>query len=630
MCGILGFFSEHPASGLVERLHAAIHALRHRGPDDQGMETFTVARGQLVLGHTRLSIIDLSTGGQQPMQSLDGRYTIVYNGEIYNYRELRRELEGLGYKFRSDSDTEVLLAAWANWGVESLRRLMGMFAFGVFDRVSQTLTLVRDAFGIKPLFYWSDMEKLAFASEIPALLKLLPGKLRLNVHRAYQYLVFGRYDNDADTFFNNVFHLKPGHWLQVQLDPFAIGDPKRWWCPSIQEREDLSFEDAAMQLREMFLNNVRMHLRSDVSLGAALSGGIDSSAVVCAMRHLEPDMPIHTFSYVARETSYDEEPWIDTIVRHVGAKAHKVQVTSDDLHDDLTELIQAQGEPFSTTSIYAQFRVMKAAKSQGVTVTLDGQGADELLAGYLGYPEKRLQSLLDDGRFLDALRFSRHWSHRTGISSLIPWKSATIQSLPQNFLSGIRSVLRRYKIPNWLNVKVLEEHGVQQAFYVPAKAVSLKGRRLAEQLANELILGRLPRLLRYADRNSMHFSVESRVPFLTIEAAEFLLSLPEHYLVSNRGESKSIFRRAMQGLVPQAVLNRKDKIGFNTPQQDLMRKLGPFFQEIIHSLGSLSFFNHAALEQEYDQKFFSTPDSRPIHWRTISFLYWRLLYDVSE
>jgi len=191
MCGLLGIFDNHPLPDQDQGLHSALIALHHRGPDDRGLETFTVANGRLVLGHTRLSIIDLSSGGHQPMRSPDGRYTIVFNGEIYNYRELRQDLKGLGHKFHTDSDTEVLLAAWAQWGVAGLQRLTGMFAFAVFDRVAQTLTLVRDAFGIKPLFYALTAKGLLFASEMSALLALCGGTPQLNQQRAYDYLIYG-------------------------------------------------------------------------------------------------------------------------------------------------------------------------------------------------------------------------------------------------------------------------------------------------------------------------------------------------------------------------------------------------------------------------------------------------------
>jgi asparagine synthase (glutamine-hydrolysing) len=418
MCGILGTFTHHPLPDQDQRLQSALAALHHRGPDDRGLESFDAVGGRLSLGHARLSIIDLSPGGHQPMHSPTGRYTIVFNGEIYNYRELRQELRALGHAFHTDSDTEVLLATWAQWGTQGLRRLTGMFAFAVYDREARTLTLVRDAFGIKPLFYRIDGGALCFSSEVPSLLELLPAKPELNLQRAYNYLVWGQYDNGSDTFYQGIHHLSPGHWLRIDLQQLAVYRPTdqsvRWWWPSIEERTDLSFEDAAAQLREMFLNSVRLHLRSDVPVGAALSGGVDSSAVVCAMRYLEPDMPIHTFSFVARGSSVDEEAWVDIVNTQVGAIAHKIVVSPEELALDLDDMIRAQGEPFGGTSIYAQYRVFKAAREAGIVVTLDGQGADELLAGYNGYPHGYLRSLLDERRYLEIPAFLSAWANWPG------------------------------------------------------------------------------------------------------------------------------------------------------------------------------------------------------------------------
>jgi asparagine synthase (glutamine-hydrolysing) len=276
------------------------------------------------------------------MYSADTRYVVVFNGEIYNYRELRQELKSFGHDFRTDSDTEVLLAAWAQWGIEALSRFKGMFAFALLDQQTSTLTLARDAFGIKPFFYYQHGTEFAFASEISALLDLLGSPRPLNLQRAYDYLVYGTYDNGTDTFYEGVYHLAPGHWFQLNLQTGATSQPVRWWWPSIAERRDINFRDAVAQVREMFLDNVRLHLRSDVPLGAALSGGIDSSAVVCAMRYLEPDMPIHTFSYVARGSSLDEERWADLINQHVGAIAHKVMPDNGQRQISLARLRELQ------------------------------------------------------------------------------------------------------------------------------------------------------------------------------------------------------------------------------------------------------------------------------------------------
>jgi len=577
MCGIFGHLAADPAVdklSLSARLLLAQKALHHRGPDDRGLESFTIPRGkdrppfELALGHTRLSIIDLSPGGHQPMHSSDDRFTIVFNGEIYNYRELRQELKGLGHLFQTHSDTEVLLAVWARWGVDGLRRLTGMFAAAMYDRREQSLTLVRDAFGIKPLFYVKENENFLFASEIPALLALTIGKAQLNWQRAYDYLVYGSYDADSETFFKGVHNLLPGHLLKVDLTNGWVFPLERWWNPAITERRDLTFSQAAEAVRETFLQNVSLHLRSDVPLGAALSGGIDSSAVVCAMRHVAPDTAINTFSYIAAGSELNEEPWVDLINRHVGARAHKVVVSPQELARDLDDMIRTQGEPVGSTSIYAQYRIYQLAREHGVTVTLDGQGADEMLAGYIGYPGQRLRSLLDQGRACEAWRFLNEWRKWPGRD----WLDGLKYFVAEMTGGSLHETLRRFggkkSVPTWIDARELDERGVAKRLPRVRPEVDEAGRRVMAELALSLTTRGLPSLLRHGDRNSMRFSVESRVPFLTMDMTSLLLSLPEAYLISPRGETKHVFRAAMRGIVPDQILDRRDKIGFATPEHE--------------------------------------------------------------
>lgn len=632
MCGFFGHYSAHPVSDealFQKRMASALEALHHRGPDDRGLETFSVLRsayaltGTLSLGHTRLSIIDLSPGGHQPMHFDHGRYTIVFNGEIYNYRELRSELSFSGYVFHTDSDTEVLAAAWAHWGVNGLRRLTGMFAFAVYDRQDESLTLVRDAFGIKPLFYSLDETSLSFSSEVPALLKLLPSRPELDLQQAYDYLVYARYDNQARTFLKGVKHLLPGHCLMVDLKTMHVSDPECWWSPSIEERTDISFEDAAAQLREMFLSSVRLHLRSDVPLGALLSGGVDSSAVVCAMRHLEPDMPIHTFTYVARGADVDEERWADIVNEHVGAIAHKVVVKPKELGEDLDGMIRAQGEPFDGSTIYAQYRVFQLASEAGITVTLDGQGADELLAGYNGYPSYAVHSLLDRHRYLEVFRFLKRWAQWPGRGYLSAFVMLVQVLVPDALLGLAYRVMGRTPTPSWLNIGYLSKQGVR---LLPPKRLKApqdtRGRRLAGVLRQSMKGSGLASLLRNGDRNSMRWSVESRVPFLTTEMAEFLLRLPESYLLGPDGETKRIFRAAMRGIVPDEILDRRDKIGFQTPEQEWLVDQQEEIDQWLSAADGLPFINAAESRREVERILKGETAFRTQAWALINFCRW--------
>jgi asparagine synthase (glutamine-hydrolysing) len=622
MCGIAGQWGLSSES-IHQALPRALKKLQHRGPDDSGHELFVVNNSVIGLGHTRLSIIDLSSAGHQPMHGADGRYAIVFNGEIYNYRELREELKLFGHQFRSDSDTEVLLAAWAQWNTDCLSRLVGMFAFVVLDKHAKTMTCARDAFGIKPFFYKLNKADFSFASELPALLELLPNKPQLNWQRAYDYLVHGDYDSNEQTFFEDVHHLAAGHYLTIDLSSVAFNKPTAWWIPEIKESPDWSYERATEAVREQFLKNIRMHLRADVPLGAALSGGIDSSAVVCAMRYVEPNLPIHTFSYIASGTDVNEEQWVDRVNAHVGAITHKVSLGPKDLAHDLDDMIRVQGEPFGSTSIYAQYRVFQLAKESGVTVTLDGQGADEMLAGYSGYPGQRLRSLIEVGDWSGAWEFFNHWSVWPGRNWLEALKRLLAENSAEFLYSGFRFLNGDRLVPSWINEDSLRRNGVK--CHYPKKTFNHgngKGRRVIEKLSCSLTKDGVISLLRHGDRNSMRFSVESRVPFLTIDMVNLLLSMPENYLISNQGETKHVFRAAMRGIVPDDVLDRKDKIGFATPEKDWLMSMAPTVRCWLKDDISLSFLNQTKVLEEFDQ---IVAGQKPFSWhvwRWVNFCRW--------
>lgn len=621
MCGIAGGWWKDRAQA-DSRLGRALEKIRYRGPDDSGYELYPAADSVVALGHTRLSILDLSPAGHQPMLSADKRFSIVFNGEIYNYRELRGELQDLGHGFASDSDTEVLLAAWAQWGRCCLERLAGMFAFVVLDRQTNTLTCVRDAFGIKPFFYAAEGDEFYFASEMPALKELLPRKPALDWQRAYNYLVHGDYDSGPRSFFEGVNHLLPGHLLTVYLQAQRVGEPERWWMPSIVERTDLPFGCATEMVREQFLQNIRLHLRSDVALGAALSGGIDSSAVVCAMRHVEPDLPIHTFSYIAAGSEMSEEAWVDRINTHVGAVPHKISVGSDELVRDLDSMILAQGEPFGSTSIYAQYRVFQLARESGVTVTLDGQGADEMLAGYNGYPGQRLRSLVEKGRLAEAASFLNEWAKWPGRSRISGVKNLAGQMVEGRLYELLRSLSGIGSMPRWLNEAPLVEHGVIGRFPRQRSSFDESGRRVMAELGLSLTRRGLPALLRHGDRNSMRFSVESRVPFLTLDMVNLLLSLPEHYLISEKGETKHVFRAAMRGIVPDDVLDRRDKIGFATPEHAWLLSMADTVRGWLREDLQLPFFNQAEVLREFELIIAGKKPFSWQVWRWINFSRW--------
>lgn len=624
MCGIVGYWSGHNAINRMPLLETALANLKRRGPDDRGTLRWQGAWGEVGLGHARLSIIDLSGAGHQPMHSLNGRYSIVFNGEIYNYRELREDLVAAGHSFISQSDTEVLLVAWAAWGEACLPKLTGMFAFAVLDREKATLTCARDAFGIKPFFYAKTMNGFFFASELPSVVILRGEGAVLNLQRTYDYLAHGDYDSSDQTFIDGVKQLETGKMFVLNLKNGSLGEPRSWWSPQILPVADISFKDAASELRRLFLESVSQHLRSDVPLGAALSGGVDSSAVVCAVRHLEPDIPIHTFSFIAKGAALSEESWVDIINGKVRATPHKVFVDANELASDLDDLILAQGEPFGSTSIYAQFRVFKAAREAGIKVTLDGQGADEVLAGYNGYPGQRVHSMLDKGEILGAATFLRRWAEWPGRPLKHGYKLVVSEYVEGEAYQRLRQFAGSDMRPNWLNLGQLAEQGVQFKF-PRVRPERMPGRRLMAELTISATRRGLPALLRHADRNSMRFSVESRVPFLTTRLVDFIFTLPEKYLISPHGETKHVFREAMRGIVPDVVLDRRDKIGFSTPEQEWLTLLGEQARGWLSDDSGLDFLNVPHVLESYDQMLAGKSPFSWQAWRWINFFRWHTL-----
>ena len=622
MCGIAGGFWRYAGDGLEARGVTALDRMTHRGPDDSGLELYRSTHGTVLLGQRRLSIIDLSSGGHQPAHTADGALSMVYNGELYNYRELRDELRACGRIFTTESDTEVLLAAWAQWGRACLPRLEGMFAFVVYDHRRQTLTCVRDAFGIKPLFIQADGDEFLFASEQPALAALRSKAARPDLQRAYDYLVHGDYDSGERSFIDGVHHLLPGALIEIDLGSGKISEPSIWWRAPVEQTERLSFSQAVEAAREQFLANIRLHLRSDVPVGAALSGGVDSSAVVCAMRHVEPKLDLHTFSYIAEGDALSEEKWVDFVNEKVGATAHKIRAGAADLARDVDALVRAQGEPFGSTSIYAQYLVFQRAKEAGITVTLDGQGADELLAGYDGYPGYRMLSLFEKGQPLAAHRFARASANWPGRSYRRNWMEFGRIVMPDGIYARSRKALGRDFRPDWLDIDMFQRAGVDFRERRAPLARANRGRRVVEQLGHSLQVRGIPHLLRHGDRNAMAFSIESRVPFLTIPMAELLLRLPENYLVSAQGESKRVFRAAMRDIVPDAILDRKDKIGFATPEQNWFRALAPDFRQVLAHADTIPMLKKGNLLRRFDDVIEGRSAFSWQAWRWINYIKW--------
>jgi asparagine synthase (glutamine-hydrolysing) len=416
----------------------------------------------------------------------------------------------------------------------------------------------------------------------------------------------------------------PGaHYLEFALDRPAEARPVRYWQPDLGARAELSFDEAARRLRDLFLDSVRLHLRSDVPVGAALSGGIDSSSIVAAMREVQGDsLQIHTFSHVADDPALSEESWADLAGRAAAVTVHKVRPEPRELADDLERLIRVQEEPFASTSIYAQHRVFRLAREAGIKVMLDGQGGDELLGGYRYCLGARLASLVRQGRWIEAARFLRRAQRLPGAGLRVPLY-AGLFLFPRRFqplTGGLRP-------PRWLNVRWFAERGVPLGI-APERAYRKGG--LREQLVHSVMVAGLPELLRYEDRNSMAFSIESRVPFLTPALANFVLALPEEYLIGRDGTTKAVLRHAMRGLVPDPILDRRDKVGFATAEQNWLAALRPWVEQVLGSgAAEVPLLNPKAMAEEWAAAHGGRERFDFRVWRWINFVLWARQFEVT-
>jgi asparagine synthase (glutamine-hydrolysing) len=609
MCGIAGILSPDPAMVTIHRLKNMTDALAHRGPDGEGhwIDQAGVRSDSagmvgpeppcaVGLGHRRLSVIDLSPAAAQPMSCLD-RYSVIHNGEIYNYIELREELQSTGYTFRTRTDTEVIPAAYDRYGPDCLRHFDGMFAFALWDKKERRLFLARDRFGEKPLFLYQDESQLLFASEMKALWAAGIPKT-LNPPMLFNFITLGYTQNPAnpaETFYTGITRLPARSYLQFDTTTRRT-EVRQYWDPMARSASNDGGRGAAVdvgrgaaidrgpgaavnggkessiaarpdaeiveEFDSLMAESVRRRLRSDVAVGASLSGGLDSSAIVSYILE-QPDRPasLPTFSAVFPGFEKDETSFVHQVTRHFNLPNASTTPTAADLLQDLDRLAAQQEEPFQSASVYAQYRVYALAKSAGITVLLDGQGADELLAGYPKYfawywrelyrhDPKRLATELAAVQNPEA-RKEWSWKHRL---------AATWPDLA-GFL-GRRSRMAQQRANKDLAKDFVHAAGISYYDLPPVN-------RLNNALYYNALTNGLEELLRYADRNSMSHGVEVRLPFLDHRLAEFLFSLPAHFKIRD-GWTKWLLRVNREWALPAGIVWRKDKTGFEPPQHQWM------------------------------------------------------------
>jgi len=609
MCGICGF--NWTDTDLAARMMAV---QEHRGPDDSG----AFADERVSLGHRRLSIIDLTEAGRQPMASADGRLQIVYNGEVYNYVELADDLRRLGHTFRTRTDTEVVLHAYQQWGEACLERFNGMFAFAVYDEPNGRLFLARDRFGIKPLHFWHAGDRFLFASEIKAILECTDVRRRPDPLAVYDYLAFNCYNHTDRTFFEGITSLLPGECATFDLGERRLSR-RRWYAiPLGRPRKIRDEREAATMFRDLFFDAVRLRLtRSDVEVGSCLSGGLDSSSIVCSMHHLrDVDARNHqTFSIVFPNTPFDESRYVADVTNLTGMRSHTTTSSLDRLLENLEQIVYHQEEPFGAPGNFAQWEVMRLAHSKRIEVLLDGQGGDELMAGYYFFMGYLMLEYLLSGRpgaaAAEAIGILRHHGMMTD-----PFLATALFVAP----ASVKAMLgRRYfQIP-------LEADFVRRM----AAASDVPNRMYSRCDLNQALAYRmqfsLPQMLREEDRNSMAFSIESRLPFLDHRLVEYLFTLGPEWKV-RRGMTKHVLREAMRGILPDRVRLRTGKLGFPTPIVEWLRqpRFRALVDDLLHSdlFASRGYFDVPRIQRLYAAHVAGRTNAWQTIWKAVNLELW--------
>ncbi len=644
MCGILAIVSKS-GDTTAENLAVASAIIKHRGPDDEGFltwqpgekpkiwagsDTATSTRThwryadlpasetfRVGFGHRRLSILDLSPRGHQPMVYEKAELAITFNGEIYNYLEIKAELEQLDHHFTSTSDTEVILHAWEEWGASCLDRFNGMFAFVLLDHRNNLLYAVRDRFGVKPVYYYKGRDAIYFGSEIKQI-RTAPGyRFMLNEPIARQFLASGAVDHSDQTFDTQVFHVPCGHYAVIDLSDKASEIQMKRWYTLKPKKWSGSYRGAVLQFKTLLTDAVRLRLRSDVTVGSCLSGGLDSSSIVCIAAELLKERG----DFAGQETvtacydnaRYDEWKFAEEVVKKTDAHPHRVFPSFGQLLQEMEALLWHQDEPVGSTSVFSQWAVFKATLEAGLKVMIDGQGADEQLAGYSGNDLPLYTGFLRKGQLRTLYNEARAYKNEHGY-----W--------PYGFLIGAMQLHIGKGFSSMLPRKLrLKRHTVDWLTNgEPATIFDEPAHSLQDNLRRQVYGEPLPALLRYEDHNSMAWSVESRTPFMDYRLLEFTMGLPPQYIYKS-GVRKVLLRDAMKGVLPEAIENRKDKMGFVTPEEVWLKGEGKdwFLKGVAETVSMLpSLFDEVKLKRFCDDM---TEGKIPFDftmWRILSFGKW--------
>ncbi|MGJ0342887.1 asparagine synthase (glutamine-hydrolyzing) [Aliarcobacter cryaerophilus] len=560
MCGISGIINKSEYKVQKEEIQKINDLISHRGPDDEGF----YFEKNFAFGHRRLSILDLSSDGHQPMHYLD-KYTITYNGEVYNYLEIKEELIKYGYKFSSQTDTEVIIASYDKWGEDCVHKFNGMWAFAIYDKEKEIIFCSRDRFGVKPFYYTEIDNKFVFGSEIKQLLEFYEERF-VNKKILMDFLIIGYENHINETFFENIFKLQESHNLIYNLknNSFKI---KRYY--DIKQTEINLDENSSVDLyKSKFMNSIELRLRSDVKVGTCLSGGLDSSSIAAIASSMykkdsnEKFIAIHAKS---SEHDSDESFFAKEVANSSNLDLKLIEPTKDEFINSIDDVIYTQEEPFGGPSIFMQYFVMKKAKEIGCTVLLDGQGGDETLVGYERYYPSYLMSLC----FFDLIKgfFNSSKNSKLSKKQLFAYFVYFTKAKIRIKRLQVKNSFIKAKYFNLASFDILEKNSKNYL-------------NLFELQHQEIFYTQMPHLLRYEDRNSMRHSIETRLPFIDYTVVETALSIPNKYKIKD-GWTKYILRRTIDKILPNNIVWRKNKFGFEAPTKSWVNSIE---DEIIISI----------------------------------------------
>ena len=597
MCGISGVINKNNKSVEELLIHQMTNIIAHRGPDSSGSYLYK----NIAFGHRRLSILDLSSSGHQPMKYLDD-LVITYNGEIYNFIEIREELIQKGYIFDSNSDTEVILKAYHFWGKTCVNYFNGMWSFSIIDIKQKIVFCSRDRFGVKPFYYIENNDLFAFGSEISQLLTFLPNKI-LNKKVALDYLISGIEECSNETFFKDIYLLKGGHNLvfDLQTNSYEI---ERYYNLKISDQKNTSVDDYIQELKR----SITLRLRSDVKVGTCLSGGIDSSTISSFASKLyqnsnEKFMAIHAKS---SEYKTDESEFAKIVSKIANINLNFVEPSYSDFKSNILSIIKIQQEPFGSLSIIMQYFVFKKAKELGCIVMLDGQGGDETLLGYERYYPAIVKSKKGIAKLKALLQSSKN--SRLSLLDTIKY---------QYYFSNYKLRLKRLKFKNaFYKSEILNEYESEEL-----RIISESYNDISILQKNEIESSQLPHLLKYEDRNSMANSIESRLPFLDYKLVELSLNTNNSLKIKD-GWTKFILRKAAETILPKEIVWRKTKLGFNAPEKTWTKE---FENEMIKEIEQSEILNNFI---HFKKLYFKNLDLRT-KWRLYNFSVWEKEFKVK-